>query len=152
VRQAASGLSDDQLREERPAFEGIAQTLRHVVQTQHAWWCLWADSEWVKPPELPAEGAMDALGEWFRKSHEELREFGRSLGERDLERTYEDTDKDGRPAKYLLWEMMVHVVNHGTQHRSEAAAVLTVLGRSPGDLDFVDFLNASARGELAEHA
>jgi len=38
-----------------------------------------------------------------------------------------------------LWQMLVHVVNHGTQHRSEAAAILTGAGRSPGELDMIFF-------------
>src|SRR5512146_3278136 len=38
-----------------------------------------------------------------------------------------------------VWQMLVHVVNHGTQHRAEAAALLTEQGRSPGDLDLIDY-------------
>jgi uncharacterized damage-inducible protein DinB len=42
------------------------------------------------------------------------------------------------------WQMLVHVVNHGTQHRSEAAVLLTGAGRSPGDLDMIDYAESRA--------
>ena len=38
-----------------------------------------------------------------------------------------------------LWQALAHVVNHGTQHRSEAAVLLTSAGHSPGDLDMIDY-------------
>jgi uncharacterized damage-inducible protein DinB len=40
-----------------------------------------------------------------------------------------------------LWQALAHVVNHGTQHRSEVAALLTAAGHSPGDLDMVDYID-----------
>jgi uncharacterized damage-inducible protein DinB len=41
-----------------------------------------------------------------------------------------------------LWQLMAHIANHGTQHRSEAAEMLTQMGRSPGDLDLMQYLMA----------
>lgn len=48
-----------------------------------------------------------------------------------------------------VWQMLVHVVNHGTQHRTEAAALLTAEGRSPGQLDLIDYAEEQA-GVAAE--
>ena len=49
-------------------------------------------------------------------------------------------DDEGVP----FGRMLQHVVNHGTQHRAEAAALLTQAGRSPGDLDLIVFLEERA--------
>jgi uncharacterized damage-inducible protein DinB len=49
-------------------------------------------------------------------------------------------DFDGVP----VWHMLAHVVNHGTQHRSEAAALLTAEGRSPGELDMINYTDELA--------
>jgi uncharacterized damage-inducible protein DinB len=43
-----------------------------------------------------------------------------------------------------IWQMLAHVVNHGTQHRSEAAALMTDAGHSPGDLDMMDYVDELA--------
>ena len=60
------------------------------------------------------------------------------LNETDMEREFTSTIPwTGQTVTLLLWQMMTHVANHGTQHRSEAAAMLTAFDRSPGYLDLI---------------
>ncbi|MDQ3691025.1 MAG: DinB family protein [Chloroflexota bacterium] len=49
-----------------------------------------------------------------------------------------------------VWQMLMHVVNHGTQHRAEAAALLTAEDRSPGELDLVNYAEERAEGGSTE--
>ena len=48
-----------------------------------------------------------------------------------------------------VWRMLAHVVNHGTQHRSEAAALLTEIGHSPGEIDMIFFAEGLAAAAIA---
>ncbi len=50
--------------------------------------------------------------------------------------------RDGLP----VWQLLAHLANHGTQHRSEAAVLLTSAGHSPGDLDMIDYVERLAGG------
>ncbi|MGB1287742.1 MAG: DinB family protein, partial [Aggregatilineales bacterium] len=44
----------------------------------------------------------------------------------------------------VLWHCLWHMVNHGSQHRSESALLLTNYGQSPDEIDFLVFVNEQA--------
>jgi len=53
----------------------------------------------------------------------------------------------GTIREYVVWHILLDAfLIHGGQHRSEAAALLTGYGQSPGDFDFSLFLNERAEG------
>ncbi len=47
------------------------------------------------------------------------------------------TTTGGQSFTQPLWQPLLHVVNHGTHHRSEAADLLTRLGHPPPPLDLI---------------
>jgi uncharacterized damage-inducible protein DinB len=58
------------------------------------------------------------------------------LDEQTFDQTMTWTTDDGMTTA-PRWLVIAHIVNHGTQHRSELARYLTTCGRSPGDLDLL---------------
>ena len=69
-----------------------------------------------------------------------MRAYLVNLSDDEMENHLRYTTDTGIERDRILWQCLYHVVNHGTQNRSEAAAFLTDFGNSPGDLDFTVFL------------
>ena len=81
----------------------------------------------------------DAVGVLWDALKRDTHAFFATLhADADLQRVYRRrrTTAPGEVEREL-WDMMLHVANHGTQHRSEIAVMLTALGHSPGNLDML---------------
>ncbi len=50
----------------------------------------------------------------------------------------------GKVREFVVWQILLDALFHAMQHRTEAAALLTDYGQSPGDLDLSRFLNERA--------
>ena len=48
-------------------------------------------------------------------------------------------DLKGNPYSTAAWEIVLHVVNHGTHHRGQASGFLRTLGHTPPQLDLIRF-------------
>ena len=80
----------------------------------------------------------------WRAEQEKQASFMASLTDERVESVLSYEDQSGNRNSQPLWQLMTHLVNHGTQFRAEAAVRLTQLGLSPGDLDLIVWLRARA--------
>ena len=70
-----------------------------------------------------------------------MRAYLNGLTDEDVEGHKKYIADNGEPRDRILWHCLYHVVNHGSQHRSEAAAILPTFNATPADLAFPVFLN-----------
>ena len=118
----------------------IRGALVHILDAEYGWFNFLFERErgWIKEEEFADLAALRARWE---QEDERTQACLATLQDEDLTRVH-PTEWEGQEYRWVLWQALVHVVNHGTQHRSECAAVLTGLGHSPGDMDFTVFLNS----------
>ncbi|HYB69739.1 MAG TPA: DinB family protein [Candidatus Bathyarchaeia archaeon] len=145
VVECAARLGPEQYRVDGGAsFGSVHDTLVHVMGAQWLWLSRWKG---VFPRALPAPSEfrdLDALRHRWAEVEREARAFLAGLTEADLARPVSYLNTEGERWAYPLWQQMLHQVNHGTQHRSEVAMVLTRFGQSPGWLDFLYYMDVRA--------
>jgi len=146
ILTAASGLSVEQftapIRFPRTAAAGpiphatLRGTLLHIK-----WGEILSLDSWQQKAERPyrTEEAYPDLATVVAEWHQdeaEIRAYLATLSDDDLAYPLTRTLQSLKATiTEPRWRWMAHTVNHGTQHRSEAAQVLTEVGHSPGDLD-----------------
>jgi len=84
---------------------------------------------------------METLRTRWLVEEKQLMDFADGVTDENLNNRFSYTNTSGKTFTRILWQAMAHLVNHGTQHRTEAAALLTDFGHSPGDIDLIYFLD-----------
>jgi uncharacterized damage-inducible protein DinB len=126
-------------------FGGLRGTLLHVVDAEYGWRGFFETDKFGEDLKIEDFPTLGSLEEKFRAEEKSMRTYLNGLKDQDLAGHRKYTTEEGAHRDRILWHCLLHVVNHGTQHRSEAAALLTSFGSSPADLDFTVFLNETGR-------
>ena len=144
VLRAAAGLSAAEFTStDTVATRDLRATLVHELDVQWSWRERlrgqdWAD--WGPDAELTADDypTVDAITEHWTRDEVEMRAWLASLTDAALDAP---PPRDEDP--YPLWYYAMHLVSHGIQQLSEAAVLLTRAGNSPGDIGFLEFVQAT---------
>ena len=141
ILNAAANVTADQfLAGASYPHGGLRGTLVHALFAEWIWRTRWegsSPSSRLKPEDFPGFEALQAR--WLLEE-QKLMKFVESCTDEQLNSPFQYTSTRGDPRENILWHAMAHLVNHGTQHRAEAAALLTDYGCSPGDVDMIYFL------------
>jgi uncharacterized damage-inducible protein DinB len=141
VLENVAKLSQAQYLEPKPYSHGsVHHTLVHILSAEWIW--RMRCQERTSPSGVLAADAfpsLESIKERWQQEEERMRGYLRGLSEPELQGVMPYKRMGGEPQQNILWHLLCHVVNHGTEHRSILAAELTAFGYSPGDLDIIRF-------------
>lgn len=142
ILRAAARLSKEQLEADTYlSHDSAFGTLIHIADAEWSWRL--ACQEGILPLEvLNAERlpTLSALRSFWLAEMDHMQAFVSGLDDRQATQAVRYSWYRAGPRTKTLWHILLHIVNHGTQHRGELGMYLAECGHSPGNLDFIQFI------------
>jgi len=113
------------------SFGSVRDTIAHICDAESIWLSRWKGGQptgFQKSDRIPDLAA--ARKEWAGLERG-MREVLRELGPEGVERSIEYRDMRGAARSDVFWQMVQHVVNHGSYHRGQVTTMLRQLGAAP---------------------
>ena len=145
ILHTVARLNPDQFTAPNPCsgYGSIRGILVHILTAEIVWrerLSLGDSSNSFLDPE--AYVTLEYLHDRWVREEESTQKFYESVTNERLESIVAYSNRRGETFEHVFWNIIMHVINHGTQHRSEVATILTGYGVSPGDLDFIHYLRS----------
>jgi uncharacterized damage-inducible protein DinB len=136
----AEQLSDEDCRENPGYGHGsIHDLLFHILRTDYGW-RMGLETGAQQPPLRPGDfPTFEALKTGFDLEHQAYQALLDGWSAEEIEGNYDMTNHRGKTYNMSRWRVLQHLILHGMQHHTEIAHLLTLKGKSPGDIDFIFF-------------
>ena len=138
ILQTAAKVTPAQFTDPAQVSHGsLRATLVHTLFAEVIWRMRCQGGQYIAFPVESHYPTLEALVQHWKTEEQAMRLYLSTLEDDDLNKLLKYTTIKGIDYAQPLWQILAHVVNHGTQHRSEAAVLLTEYGHSPGDIDMI---------------
>jgi uncharacterized damage-inducible protein DinB len=128
------------------SYPSVRDTLVHIMSAEWIWLSRWKGTYPSAMFEATDYPNLQSIQTRWEAVEAETQKFIDQLNPSQLAKVISYINTRSEKWAYPLWQQMIHQVNHATQHRSEVAAMLTYFSNSPGELDYLVYLD-----ELASH-
>jgi uncharacterized damage-inducible protein DinB len=121
------------------SFPSVLDTLVHIYSAEWIWYRRWQGESSARPDATRLVSVAALRAAWL-PLEQQIRSFVDGLGPAGLSRIVDYKTLGGQPSASPYWQMIVHVVNHGTYHRGQVASLLRQLGAKPAQsTDMIQF-------------
>ena len=127
-----------------PGWGSLHNILVHILDTEYGWRAVLQGEPAdiiLEAKDFPDIATLKAA--WHKEKIAWL-DYVKELADEEVHQKREGNSLN-------VWQTIMHVVTHGTQHRSEAAHILTGHDMSPGELDFDLFLQENPQPNEISH-
>ena len=144
--EAAEKLSPAELmRDFSTADRSVLGTLVHVYAADR----VWLGRIEGNPPARFLVPEQDMHLEVLRRDWpallERWKQWAAALNEDSIHSEISYKDTKGNPFVTPIWQIVLHVVNHGTHHRGQVSGFLRAMGQTPPPLDLRIFYQEAFR-------
>ena len=138
--EACAPLGEEQFtRDLHSSFRSVRDTLAHIFLVEWLWLERWQGRSPDAFPPANDFPNLDSVRRRWAEIERNLLDYVASLGQADLDRVISHKTTAGLAQAAPLWQMLQHLVNHGTYHRGQVATMLRQLDAKPVSTDLILF-------------
>lgn len=131
---------EKQKRELPSSFSSLYKTILHMHDAENIWWQRMKLQERIIRPSENFTGNMNEAGNLLLSQNRQWKEWIVGANEHQLDHVFQYNNFKKEQFKQPIYQMLLHVFNHGTYHRGQLVNMLRQLGveKIPGT-DFIEW-------------
>ena len=140
----AAKLSPDELtRDFKTADKSVLDTLVHIYAADRIWLARVRGEQRATFVD-PEDHDLTLLQSEWPALLERWKLWLRDFKDGDVARVIAYKDTKGNPYSQPVWQIVLHLVNHGTHHRGQVSGFLRSMDRTPPPLDLIAYYRTLA--------
>jgi len=119
---------EKQLAEVPSSYNSLYKTVLHIWDAESIWWQRMKLLERFTIPNQVFKGTMKEMVAELQQQSRAWEEWVANASELSIEHVFQYKTFDKQQFKQPTWQVIMHVVNHGTYHRGQLINMLRQLG------------------------
>lgn len=115
-------------KEVASSFPSLYRTILHMWDAENIWWQRMKLQERINRPSDSFTGTMQEACAELLQQNKEWNAWINSTQERQLDHVFQYQNMKGEQFKQPIYQMLLHMFNHGTYHRGQLVTMLRQLG------------------------